>query len=155
MGKMNSKGQLFVVEVLISVSLLLLLTTLVYQARVNVVSTTNEVVDPSEDVYAAIASLRATFDLDQYISDAAASPGALAEDHPSKLLVKQTIQAALGPKYVFRLSLLDRTTSSIIDIANAGITPPENTALSFITYNVFTVFQQSAEYTITITTWSV
>lgn len=152
---MNSKGQLFVVEVLISVSLLLLLTTLVYQARVNITPVNNEAVDPSEDVYAAIASLRSTFDLDQYISDAAASPSALAEDHPSKLLVKQTIQTALGSKYLFRLTLLDRSTSSIIDIANAGIVPPGNTVLSFVTYNVFTVFQQSAEYTITITVWSV
>ncbi len=155
MGKINSKGQLFVVEVLISVSLLLLLTTLVYQARVNITSVNNDVVDPTEDVYAAITSLRSTYDLDQYISDAAVSPSGLTEDHPSKLLVKRTIQAALGPKYLFRLTLLDRSTSSIIDIANAGIVPPGTAVLSFITYNVFTVFQQSAEYTITITAWSV
>ncbi len=153
-NRKKKKGQLFMIEVLISVSFLLLLTSLIFQAK-QTLPENNLQQDPSKDVYATLNSLRINLDLDAYIQAAINNGGVLPGDNAQKLVVKNALQGALGTQYKFRLTLIDQNTGDILDTINDNLVPGSKTTLFFIFYNVFTVYDTQGQYTIVVTVWAV
>lgn len=149
----SKKGQLFMIEVLISISFLLLLTSLVFQAK-QTLPETSTVQDPSADVYSTLNSLRTNLELDSYIQAAINNGGPLSDDQADKVVVRTALQTALGPSYKFRSTLIDQSSGNILDTINENIVPGSKSTLFFVVYNVFTVFDNQGEYSIVITVWA-
>lgn len=149
----SKKAQLFVIEVIFSVALLLALTIFIFtvSTQQQETTTTNESMKGiSKQVYASLKDMRENLVLDHYIEKANTSfyttSQFLDNANPQKLAVEETLQSTLTNNYMFRATLFrnDNNQWRIIDMIHETQQPPQGARTITVEYFVNTVFDVGA-----------